>query len=98
MTRPAAALIAIALVSPPVRWATFDAPASPRPGGREPAPAAIEGRSLSLLREARVQDRLGLTVRQKVEIGRHLELALDPDQEDLVRLILAQYRADRDRL
>jgi hypothetical protein len=44
------------------------------------------------------QEQLGMSADQKVEIGRRLALTLDPDQEDLIRMILGQYHADRDRL
>jgi hypothetical protein len=99
MTRLApAALIAIWLVSPLIRWAAVGGGPPPQAGRLAEADAAIDHRSLPLLRDKGVQERLGLGAAQKVEIGRRLALALDPDQEDLIRMILGQYHADRNRL
>jgi hypothetical protein len=99
MTRLAsAALIAICLVSPLIPWAAVGGGPAPRAGSREQADAAIDHRSLPLLRDQGVQEQLGLDAEQNVAIGRILALTLDPDQEDLIRMILCQFHADRDRL
>jgi hypothetical protein len=53
---------------------------------------------LGLLRDRKVQEKLGLSEIQEGEIRRRLDLALDADQDDLIEMILRQDRADRDRL
>jgi hypothetical protein len=99
MTRLApAALLATWLVGLPIWWTAAGGRPSPRPGCHVEADAAIDRSCLCLLRDKVVQEQLGLSAGQKVEIGRRLALTLDPDQEDLVRMILGQYHADRDRL
>jgi hypothetical protein len=87
MTRLApAALIAIWLVTPLIRWTAVGGGPTPLTGCREQTGSAIDHRSLTLLREKAVQERLGLVAEQKVEVGRLLALTLDSDQEDLIRI------------
>jgi hypothetical protein len=51
-----------------------------------------------LLREERVREQLRLSAEQSVKIERYLAVTLEPDQEDLIRMIIGQYRVDRVRL
>jgi hypothetical protein len=60
--------------------------------------AAIDLRSIDVLRDRAVHEKLGLSNDQRVEIGRRLALTLDRDQRDLLQMILGQYHADRNRL
>jgi hypothetical protein len=91
-----ASLIAIALSSPPTGWTVLDRGRSLHAGCD--IEAAADLRDLDLLRNRAVQERLGLSEDRKAEIGRRLELTLDPEQGDLIQMILRQYHADRDRL
>ena len=94
-----AALLAICLVGLPIRWTAVGEGPSPLSGlSRKGQCRNRSHRSLDLLREKGVQDQLGLSTEQKVEIGHRLALTLDPDQEDLIRMILGQYHADGNRL
>ena len=78
MTRLApAALIAIWLVNSPTRWTLVGVEQHPRTGCQEKADAAIDPRSLVLIREEWVQDQLGLDAKPRAEIARCLALTLE---------------------
>src|SRR5262249_9064203 len=89
-------LLATCLVGLPMWGTAVGGGPLPRPGSRDGA--AIDPSSVRLLHEKWVREQLGLSAEQMVEIGRRLAMTLDPDQEDLIRMILRQYRVDRDRL
>jgi hypothetical protein len=93
-----AVLLATWLVGLPILWMAVGGGPAPRPGCRDETNAEIDLTFLRLLREKGVQEQLGLSAGQKVEIGRRLALTLDNDQEDLIHMILGQYHADRGRL
>jgi hypothetical protein len=97
MTRLAPAVVlATCLVGLPIWQTGVGGGPLPRPGCR--GGAAIDPSSLRLLRTKWAREQLGLSAEQIVEIGRRLAMTLDPDQEDLIRMILGQYRVDRVRL
>ncbi len=89
-------LIALSLLSLPTRWTSLDRGPSLH-AGCDIEPAA-DLPALDLLRDRAVQERLGLSDDQKAAIGRRLALILDPEQRDLIEMILRQYHADRNRL
>jgi hypothetical protein len=81
-----------------IGWITVAGGLSLDADSRDRAGAGIDPRSLDLLADKNVQERLGLSDDQRPEVERRLALCLNRDQDDLIRMILNQYHADRDRL
>jgi hypothetical protein len=93
-----AVLLATSLVGLSLLWTAVGEGPSPCPSCRDGTDAEPDLSFLCPLREKGVQEQLGLSAGQKVEIGRRLALTLDPDQEDLIRMIVGQYYADLGKL
>jgi hypothetical protein len=91
-------LLGMLLVGLPTCWTALSGSPSLRPGYLIESVAAIDLRSIDVLRDRAVQEKLGLSADQRAEIGRRLALTLDPDQRDLLQMILGQYHADSNRL
>jgi hypothetical protein len=91
-------LLGIVLVGLPPCWTALSGSPSLCPVRLIEPGAAIDLRSIDALRDPAAQEKLGLSDDQRVEIGRRLALTLDPDQRDLLQMILGQYHADRNRL
>jgi hypothetical protein len=90
-------LLGILLIGLPTSWTALRGSPSLCPGCLIEPVAAIDLRSIDVLRDRAVQEKLGLSDDQRVEVGRRLALTLDPDQRDLLQMILGQYHADRNR-